>query len=160
MSKKQALAPELEDAVMKKIRSHVIVMRPHWYFVIGTIAVLVGLVALCIALIFAMSVTFFLLRTHGPMGPIRLQAMLDSFPIWLPFVAIGGLFVGLRLLRTYDFSYKYNFSLIALGFVSTIIVSALIIDYFGYTSLWLRRGPGAGLGGRNRKYELPYSQTK
>lgn len=135
---------------MRQIRSKRVVMRPHWYFVLGALAMMVGLIALCIALIFAMSITFFLLRTHGPMGPIRLQAMLDSFPLWLPLLAIVGMFIGIHLLRKYDFSYKHNFRLLALGFVSAIIVSALIIDYSGYTSLWLRRGPGAGLGGRYR----------
>jgi hypothetical protein len=148
MQKKPTLAPKVEDTVMSQIRSRAIVMRPHWYFAVGTLAMLVGLVALCIALVFAVSVTFFLVRTHGPMGPIRLQAMLESFPLWLPLVAIGGMAVGIRFLRAHDFSYKHNFTLLALGFVSAIIVAALIIDSAGYTSLWLRRGPGPGRGGR------------
>jgi len=67
--------------------------------------------------------------------------MLDSFPLWIPILAILGIVIGIILLKRYDFSYKKNFLLIVIGFVASIILSAYLIDLLGLNEIWSRTGP-------------------
>ncbi len=126
---------------MAKVKSNEISMKPRWYFVLGSLLVMVGLVGLSIGAIFLTNITLFLLRQHGPMGQWRLQTMLTSFPLWVPILAIGGIVLGIVLLRKYDFSYKKNFWVIIAGFVISIFLAAFVIDYLGLNDIWSRQGP-------------------
>lgn len=132
---------DFEKEVMAKVESNQIVMRPKWYFVIGSLLSLVGLVGLTIGAVFLGNITFFLLRSHGPMGQWRLESMIASFPWWIPILAIGGMVLGIWLLKKYDFSYKKNFLLIVIGFVASIIIASWAIDRLGLNETWSRRRP-------------------
>lgn len=126
---------------MAKVKSKEILMKPRWYFVLGSILTLIGLVGFSIGAVFLVNVTLFLLRRHGPMGQWRLQLMLSSFPWWIPVLAIVGVIVGIWLLKKYDFSYRKNFPLIIAGFILSIVLAAFILDYVGLNDLWSRQGP-------------------
>jgi len=132
---------KLEATVMNKISSGHITMRPRWYFVLGSILMGLGLVAASIGTIFLINLNFFLLRQHGPMGELKLQLMLESFPWWVPLLAISGIAAGVLLLKKYDFSYKKNFAPIASIFIIAIILSAFLIDLTGINDTWFRQGP-------------------
>jgi uncharacterized membrane protein YdcZ (DUF606 family) len=132
---------KLETAVMNKISAGHIIMRPRWYFILGSTLMGLGLVAASIGAIFLINLNFFLLRQHGPMGELRLQLMLESFPWWIPFLAILGIATGVFLLKKYDFSYKRNFTLIASFFVIALILAAFLIDLTGINDTWFRQGP-------------------
>lgn len=138
-------APKINTAdfeldVMNKIKSGRIVMKPRWYFVMGTVLSLVGLVSSGIVAIFLTHLTIFLLKQHGPNAQWRLQQILESLPLWIPFLAIAGIVGGIWMLKKYDFSYKKNFKLIILMFIATILLTAFLLDYTGLDNLWMRQG--------------------
>ncbi len=126
---------------MERISRDHIHMKPRWYFAIGSLFMLMGISATVIAAVFLMSLTFFLLRQHGPMGQVRLEQMIAGFPWWVPVAAGTGILMGVVILRRYDFSYKHNFRIIVVGFVLSVILAAFAIDTFGLADLWFRRGP-------------------
>lgn len=126
---------------MAKVMSKKISMKPKWYFVAGSISMMFGVIGLSIGAVFLANLTLFLLRSHGPMGQWRLQTMLTSFPWWIPILSIVGMISGIFLFRKYDFSYKKNFTVIIIGFITSILVSAAILDYSGLSDIWFKRGP-------------------
>lgn len=137
MSKKHV---NFSTIVMKRITSEHVRMKPAWYFVLGSIAVIVALVGLTILSVFLVSLISFSLRTHGPMGELRFQQMLTSFPWWALILGIVGLVTAVLFLRKYDFSYRKNFFAIIFVFILSILLSGWLIDYLGVDSMWAQRG--------------------
>jgi len=125
-------------------------MKPRWYFVVGLFAVVGGLVGIAILSIFLVSVVSFSLRTHGPMGAIRYEQLLASFPWWAVIVAVFGIGIGIKLLKQYDFSYKKNFPALIGGIILAILVAGWLVDVTGLDSIWIKRGPMKEL---YRKYD-------
>jgi hypothetical protein len=130
----------LEKEVMSKVTSGQITMKPKWYFILGSVFSIAGLVSLSVASVFFINIAMFLLRKHGPMGQWRLEAMLNSFPIWIPILAVLGIVLGIWLLKKYDFSYKKNFLFIIFGFILSIFIAGLVIDRLGVNDVWSKRG--------------------
>lgn len=133
MSKTQI---NISDNVMSQIKSGKIRMRPRVYYVIGALGIIIGLAALVTISVFLISLFMFSLRTHGPMGNIRYQQLLEGIPWWTLVVATIGIFGGVLLLKKFDFSYKSNFLTIAVVFVVAIIIAGFAIDYLKIDSLW------------------------
>lgn len=121
---------------MSRIEIGEIQMKPRWYFILGTLGMTIGLIGLMIVSVFLISLVSFSLRTHGPMGEIRYQQLLASFPWWAPLIALIGIFGGLLLLKKLDFFYKQNFFIIIIVFVGSIIIAGLTIDRLGVDHLW------------------------
>jgi hypothetical protein len=144
----------ITEDVMSQIHRGQVKMRPKWYFVAGSLFAFIGLAASIIASVFLLSLIQFVLRSHGPMGSYRLDQMLAAFPWWAPVLAIVSLALGVVLLRRYDFSYRKNFLLIAVGFVFAVLVAGFIIDRTGLDDAWLNRGPMRGM---MRQYVQPSS---
>ena len=132
---------DLEKTIMAKVKSNEISMKPRWYFIVGSLLAIAGLVGLSIGAIFLTNLTLFLLRSHGPMGQWRLQQLISSFPIWIPTFAIVGIVFGIWMLQKYDFSYKKNFWIIILGFILSVILAAFSIDMLDLNDTWSRQGP-------------------
>ena len=130
---------------MSRIKAGKVHMKPRWYFVLGTLGMITGLAGLAIVSVFLISLVSFSLRTHGPMGDIRYQQILASFPWWAPVIALVGIIGGLLLLKKFDFSYKKNFLMIIIIFVGSVIIVGLAIDYLGIDSMWARGGMMRGL---------------
>lgn len=141
----------LQKTIMQQIAAGKITMKPRWYFILGSLLTLVGLVSSVILAVFLTNLTIFLLRRHGPMGQWRLQQILTGFPWWAPVLALLGIISGIWLLKKYDFSYRKNFKLIIIGFLLTIFLSAFIIDNLGLNDLWSRQGPMRRFYLQNRK---------
>lgn len=143
MQKKQI---DLTSEIMSRIEMEQIKMKPRWYFVLGSSVMTLGLSSVFIVLMFITRIFIFSIRSHGPMGDIRLQQLISSFPLWTPIVAIIGIIAGIFLLRKYDFSYKKNFGLIILGIVTAIVLSGFMIDKFNLDNAFFvgRFGQGAG----------------
>lgn len=148
MSKKQVT---IEQTIMAQIKSGKVLMKPKWYFMLGSALMFVGLVGLSIGAIFLLNLSFFLLRQHGPMGEWRLQLMLTTFPWWMPVLAIVSVAGGVLLLKKYDFSYKNNFALLVVVFLLAILSAAVLIDQMGINDIWSRKGP---LRGMYKRYQL------
>jgi len=133
------------EKVMSQIRRGQVKIRPRWYFLLGSIAMVLGLAGLAIVSIFFVSLVTFSLRSHGPMGAVRFEQLLSNFPWMAVLVAVVGLVLAIWMLRKYDFSYKKNFTLIITIFVSAILLAGLLINFSGLDSLWMNRGPAKGL---------------
>ena len=142
MSKTPKITPtDIEKSVMAKVESNEITIKPRWYFIFGSLLTITGLAGFSLGAVFLTNLTLFLLRRHGPMGQWRLELMLNSFPWWIPVLAIFGLIIGIWLLNKYDFSYKKNFWLIISGFIVSIVLVAFLVDYLGLNDVWSRQGP-------------------
>lgn len=157
MSKKTVITPkqhlhsntaDIQKAVMGKITTGSISMKPRWYFLLGTLLTGVGLLGASILSIFLITISLFLLKQHGPMGEWRLQLMLESFPWWIAVLAVVGLLVGIYFLKKYDFSYRHNFLFIVLSFVIVIMLAAVVIDLSGINDTWFGQGLGRRYFGR------------
>ena len=120
-------------------------MKPKSYFILGSLFTFVGLIASVIFSVFLISIISFLLKTHGPMGDYRLSLMINSFPWWVPVLAIVGLIFGIWTLLKYDFSYKTNIWIIIIGFMAAIIIAGWLIDRVGLDNIWLNQGPMRGV---------------
>ncbi len=125
---------------MSRIKREHITMKPRWYFIVGSIAMVLGIVGLSIVSIFFVNIIVFSLRTHGPMGAVRYQQLLSSFPWWAPMLVVIGLGFGIWMLKKYDFSYRKNFLLVILGFIAAIIISGILIDYLGINTFLSHQG--------------------
>ncbi|MEI6479599.1 MAG: hypothetical protein WCO21_02085 [bacterium] len=141
---------ETQDNISSLIKSGKIKMKPRWYFLLGSIAMFSGLFGIATLSIFLTSLITFSLRTHGPMGEIRYEQLLSSFPWWAIPVVILGIGVGIWILREYDFSYKHNFLYIVIGAVAAILFIGWSINYFGFDSGWMGRG---GMRGLYKQYD-------
>jgi len=138
MSKHQI---DITKKVMSKIKTEQIKMKPKWYFWLGSFAMFIALIGLIVTLIFLVSLITFSLRSHGPMGAVRYQQIISSFPWWAPIIVVVGLITGITLLKKYDFSYKKNFLFIVFIFISAVLLSGILIDVLGFDNLWIKRGP-------------------
>lgn len=139
INKKQSIV-DLENAVMEKIRMEEIKMKPKWLFVLGSLVTFIGLISLTIGAVFLVNLTTFLIRKRGP-GYGKLQMMLESFPIWVPILAIVGIVMGIWILRKYEFSYKKNFLLVIATFILSVIAAGILIDQTGLNNIWSHKGP-------------------
>lgn len=141
---------DISEKLMPMINKGEIKMRPKWYFLLGSLAMVIGIAGLTILSVFLVSLVTFSLRTHGQMGAVRFQELLSSFPLGAVILSVAGVGLGVWLLKKYDFSYKKNFLLIVLGFISAVILAGWLINYTGLDSHWMKRGPMRGL---YQKYE-------
>jgi len=139
--KNQSVDLDMEKSIMSQINSEQISMKPQWYFVVGSFLMMTGLIALSIVSVFFTNIILFSLRSNNCFNTIRLDMMIESFPWWMPILAIVGIMGGLLLLKKYDLSYKKNFILIAFMFIVSILVVAWFIDYSGLNEVWSRRVP-------------------
>jgi hypothetical protein len=131
---------DITNTVMSKITTGNVRMKPKWYFVLGSLGLILGLASLVIVSVFLISLISFSLRTHGPMGEIRYQQLLSIFPWWAPIIALIGIVTGVFVLKQFDFSYQKNFLMIIVIFIVSILIAGLTIDHLGIDSLWSRGG--------------------
>jgi len=130
---------------MEKIHGQHIRMRPKMYYFLGSLLVLSSLVFSVVSSVFLVSLTRFALKTHGPIGQLRLQQLISSFPWWAPVLAAIGLIVGIWIMRKYDFSYKFNFPLLIVGFILAVVIAGWTIDYLNLDTIWFQQGPMRGI---------------
>lgn len=132
---------DLKKEIMTKVKAGEINMKPKWYFVLGSSLLMFALVVLIVMAVFFFNLTVFILRRQGPMRLWRIEMLLSQLPLWIPVLAVLALWVGVKLLKKYDFSYKKNFLLIIVGLVLAIILAAFAIDSLGFNEFWARKEP-------------------
>ena len=125
---------------MSQIEKGQLKMKPRWYFLLGSFAMVGGLSSLVLVCVFLISLMAFSLRTPGPMGEVRYQLLVSNFPWWALVLAFVGIGLGGWLLKKYDFSYKKNFPLIIFGFITAVLLAGWLVNYLGFDNLWMRRG--------------------
>jgi len=154
---------KISESVMSQIRSGKVKIIPRWKWFIVSAAFFVSVVGIFVTLVFLVSLIIFSIRKHGPMGSIRLQQLLDSFPWWAPVLAILGLWCEKKIARHYDFSYKKNYQLLTILFIVGVIFSGFLVDYTGLDMWLMRRGQMRRFyekdAGGSLRMERPYSKT-
>ncbi len=135
----------ITESVMGKIHHGEVKMRPKIYFVMGSLLTFFGLVFSLATSVFLVGLIRFSIRSHGGMGSYRFEQMIESFPLWVPILAVISLCVGVWLLRQYDFSYKKNYPLIIASIVIAVIATGLFIDSIGLHDNLARRGHMRGM---------------
>ncbi len=138
MSKKQI---NIKKNVMEQIREGKVTMHSKMYFILGSVFLFGGLIALFILSVFLINIAFFVLKSHGPMGQYRLELLISSFPWWAPLLSVLGIVLGVWILKKYDFSYKKNFILLVILFIGAIVFAGWLIDVTGVDNIWFKRGP-------------------
>ena len=122
--------------VMDKINRQEIKMRPHCYFVAGSLLLALGLFLMIFLTIIFFSYAFLHLRVHEPFGYLNFgslgwPAFWATFPWWLLILALTSLFFGIILIHRYDFTRKYNFGIIIAGVVGVSLICGFAIDELG-----------------------------
>lgn len=131
---------KLAEKIMSQVKTGQIEMKPKWYFTVGSVLLLSGVMALSMGAIFLINLTVFALRGRGPMVSWKLQMMLSNFPWWAPLLAITGIVVGINLLKKYDFSYKKDFKLIVVSFILAVLAAGFMIDKVGFNDHLRKKG--------------------
>lgn len=135
----------IKKFVMEKIQNNEVKMKPRIYFIIGSIFTLFGLVVSILTSVFLMGLIRFSIRSHGRMSQYRIDELISNFPWWTTIFAIFLLFVGIWLVRKYDFSYKINIWYIVFAFVLVTITAGWLIDISGINDRLYRNGPMKGM---------------
>lgn len=131
----------IKQQIMEKIENNEIKMKPKWYFVVGSILLFLGVLFSTISAVFVINLMLFLLRTHyGPMYQYRLNLILLNFPWWLIVIGVISIFLEIKLLKQYDFSYKKNFLLLVFSYLLIIFLTAYLIDYFNLNKFFYEKG--------------------
>jgi hypothetical protein len=148
---------DFEKAIMSKVKSNELTMKPRWYFVVGSVFTLIGFVTFTIVAVYLTNLILFIVRKHGPMGQFHLEQALNSFPWWLPVLIIVGIVGGFFFLRKYEFSYKKNTWLIVVGFLISVIFAGYLMDTLGLNDIWSQQEPMKGfyhqLQGQNNNFQ-------
>lgn len=136
---------KITEEVMTKINEGKIKMKPKYYFLLGSIFSFLGLVFSIISSVLLVALIRFSLRSGGRMADYKFDYLVDNFPFWAPIVAVMSIFIGIKLIRRYEFSYKNNFGFVVFVFVLALIVAGFVFDMTGLNELWIQRGPLKGI---------------
>ncbi len=136
--KKQTVKKE----VLRKIKTGEIKMKPKWFFVLGSILSIFGLIGSFVFTAFIINLIIFILKPHyGPNYPLRLNLILNNFPWWILILSFISLISGIFFLKKFDFSYKKNSSFVFLVIIVSIIISAIFFNQLGINELFMKKGP-------------------
>jgi hypothetical protein len=128
---------DLSQKVMAQIKKEKVRMRPHIYFLVGSILLGIGLAGAIIGAILFLNLTFFRMRIHGPFGFLMfgqfgLRPFLATFP-WLPLLlGLAAIFGGMALLKHYDISYKKSFLVLAIVLTAFVLTVGFVLDRIGF----------------------------
>jgi len=129
MSRKKEI--DFEKKIISQIKSEKIKIRPKWHFLILSILSFTSLMGIGMGLAFLINLTSFFLRKHNCLHSWRVEAVITSFPWWIPILGLIGLYFGIKLLKKYDFSYKKNFLLIVFAFLLSVLLMGILVDKIG-----------------------------
>lgn len=124
---------------MTQVNSGQLKIKPKWLFSVASILSVAGLIGIAVISIFFTNLAVFIIRRQGRFCQWKLDQILSTFPIWLPFLIISVFILGLWLLKKYDFSYQKNFRLIVFIIVISLVISAFLVDKLGLNEV-LSRG--------------------
>lgn len=131
----------LTPAVMERIAAEQIAMRPRWYFVVGSVATMLGLTLAFLSSAFLLSIWHLSLRVGGRGAEWRLDQLTSLFYWWVPALALLALGVGVWLLRRYDFSFRLHFGYVASGFLLAVLFASSLFVLSGAPEILTQRGP-------------------
>ncbi|MBU1085833.1 hypothetical protein KKB06_05790, partial [Patescibacteria group bacterium] len=112
-------------AVMKKIKSQQLKMKPKAYFVLGSMLLGAGIVGVLLITVFLTGTIFFRLRMGGAMrylgfGGPGLRFFVRSLPWKVMGLALVSFLGGSWILKKHDKAYKVGLGWLVLGAVITV----------------------------------------
>lgn len=146
----------INDVVMNQIKEGKIKMKPKIYFILGSLISFLSVIFSLVASIYLVSLVFMSTRSVGYGRLMKIQALIDNFP-WVAFIlSLVFVFVGLFLVKRYNFSYKLDFKYTILVFIASVLISGYVIDYIGLTQILSKKGLGRGMMNKKMyQQELP-----
>jgi len=139
MSRKKEL--KIYKNVMAKIVKGQTKMKPKIHFVLGSLALFLGVVGTLIFISFGVSILTFVIRSNAHfLHGRRFFMILSKIPWWASFSSILGLVSSYLLLKKYDFSYKKNFIFILLIILLSAIFAGWFLNYSGLDRIVFGRG--------------------
>lgn len=135
MKKKDKHTEDIAQKVMIEIEKQNLKMLPKVYFVLGSVAAGIGLAGSVLGLSLLVHLILFRLRVHRPILLLIERehglSPLGHFP-WLSFVSFLFLcFVGLSLVREFDFGYKKSLWIILTTGLLFVLSVGFFIDRLG-----------------------------
>ena len=127
--------------VMQKIESGQVKMRPRWYFVVGSVLALGGLVLSFVSSAFFFSILHLSLREGGRGMQWKLTTLQEMFHWWIPLLALTSLLLGIWLLRRYEFSYRRHFTYVIGSFVLAVLMASSLFVLTGAHETLTHQGP-------------------
>jgi hypothetical protein len=137
MNKSKTYKSNLEDAVMAKIKSGNVKMRPHYYYVLMAVLGISFVALIGFVISYFMSVVTLWLRIQAATGPAygarrNFSLLVGNFPWWALILGLVALAVAVMIVRRISSLYKLR-----LAYLVSIVISAAILlgVAFSYSSL-------------------------
>lgn len=118
------MTKEMAEKIQEKIKNNEIQMKPHYYFVLGTLSLGLGITGSFILTIFLTTALFYRIRMHG----LQCALSISNIPWVLLFLTMGFFTLGIYLFKKYDISYKTSVLVITILLAITVLSSGYIID--------------------------------
>ncbi len=136
MEKENTKQLNIADSVMKEIDAGHVKMRPKIYFVLGMLALGIGLTSTMLLGVWFVGLTSYHFRHHDPLSFVAFGqhgwiAFLRTFPFIPLLLALAAIGIGIWLIRKYEVSYKHSFLGIAVAAVVAVVVTGYVIDELG-----------------------------
>jgi len=118
------MTKEIVEKIKEKIKTNEIEMRPHYYFVLGTLSLAAATVGSFLLTTFFLTALFYRVRIHG----LECALVLSRVPWVLIFLTLGFFALGVHLFKKYDISYKVSVLLITIILAILVMISGYVID--------------------------------
>ncbi|HMP85602.1 MAG TPA: hypothetical protein PKE08_02955, partial [Candidatus Paceibacterota bacterium] len=104
------------------------------------IMTLFGLLSTAILSVFFISFINFILRAKGPMAQMRVGQIITNFPWWMIIVVAISLWLGLKIIKKYDFIYKIDNKILLSIFLITTLLGGIFVDLSGFNRQFIKKG--------------------
>jgi hypothetical protein len=129
---KQNKPKDLTKNIMSEIKSGQVKMKPRLHFIAGSVLTGLGIASSLFTTLLIMTMTFFRLRRFGLVGLLWPgKPFFAPMPLLILMVSLIILWGGIKLLKRYDFSYKYNFLAIIITVITLVITLGFLFDRLG-----------------------------
>lgn len=127
---------DLSQKVMAKIKEDNIQVQPKWQFLMGSFLLSFGMLSATVLSIYLISVSWYRLRAHSSMqylmfGSDGHEAFLATFPWIFLLLSIISLYMGVRIIKKFDVSYKIKWQFWLAGLILGVVVAGVWIDMMG-----------------------------
>jgi hypothetical protein len=125
---KEKMTQDLSKLVMKKIREDKVRVQPKWQLMMGSFLVAFGLITGMLLTMYLLSLSWYLIQMHSSwsylwFGDRGLKAFYQSFPFLYLLLALLSFVLGIKIITTYDFSYKVKWQYWMVGLIMGILVA-------------------------------------
>ncbi|MFH0951824.1 MAG: hypothetical protein V1838_01395 [Patescibacteria group bacterium] len=127
---------KIADEVLDEIKSGGIKMRPKYYYILGSLALGIGLGLTLLGTLFFIGVVTFRFRAQAPFdflsfGTKGFNPFIANLP-WLPgLIAVAGIVIGVILLRKYRLGYRHSLVTLLIVMVALVGTVGIALEVVG-----------------------------